>query len=114
VRMIQVWLTSSKIAKIGREVVKARFSSIISISDMSYANAETNVDTNTFTLEIEEAHRAAELCGASTYKDPATGYNVFTKSSHLKRGKCCGSACRHCPFDHINVTQRIKDKKGLK
>ncbi|MDB4543232.1 DUF5522 domain-containing protein [bacterium] len=26
------------------------------------------------------------------------GYKVFTKEYHLKRGKCCSSGCRHCPF----------------
>jgi hypothetical protein len=23
---------------------------------------------------------------------------VFTAAWHLKRGSCCGSACRHCPY----------------
>ena len=31
------------------------------------------------------------------------GLMVFTSWFHLKRGECCGSACRHCPYDHINV-----------
>ena len=25
-------------------------------------------------------------------------YMVFTASYHLKRGYCCGSGCRHCPY----------------
>jgi len=25
-------------------------------------------------------------------------YMVFTANYHLKRGTCCGSGCRHCPF----------------
>jgi hypothetical protein len=24
---------------------------------------------------------------------------VFTRIYHLKRGYCCGSGCRHCPYD---------------
>lgn len=28
---------------------------------------------------------------------------VFTATYHLKRGSCCGSACRHCPYEHVNV-----------
>jgi hypothetical protein len=24
---------------------------------------------------------------------------VFTRLYHLKRGYCCGSGCRHCPYD---------------
>jgi len=31
------------------------------------------------------------------------GFLVFTESYHLKRGKCCGSGCRHCPYNYINV-----------
>ncbi|HEX5168974.1 MAG TPA: diphthine--ammonia ligase [Cyclobacteriaceae bacterium] len=26
------------------------------------------------------------------------GLIVFTKAYHLKRGDCCGSGCRHCPY----------------
>jgi len=26
---------------------------------------------------------------------------VFTAQYHLKRGYCCGSGCRHCPFDAL-------------
>ena len=28
---------------------------------------------------------------------------VFTENFHKKRGHCCGSDCRHCPFEHVNV-----------
>ena len=26
------------------------------------------------------------------------GYKVMTKKYHLKRGHCCNSGCRHCPY----------------
>lgn len=26
------------------------------------------------------------------------GRYVFTAHFHLKRGSCCGSKCRHCPY----------------
>ena len=26
------------------------------------------------------------------------GYLVFTAQYHLRRGFCCGSGCRHCPW----------------
>jgi hypothetical protein len=29
---------------------------------------------------------------------------VFTAAYHLKRGYCCGSGCRHCPFQASSVT----------
>lgn len=31
------------------------------------------------------------------------GLLVFTESYHLKRGYCCGCACKHCPYQHENV-----------
>ena len=44
------------------------------------------------------------------------GLLVFTAAHHLKRGSCCGSGCRHCPYEprHVegsrdvprNVTER--------
>ncbi len=27
------------------------------------------------------------------------GLLVFTRTFHLKRGECCGSQCRHCPYE---------------
>jgi Family of unknown function (DUF5522) len=26
-------------------------------------------------------------------------YMVFTALYHLRKGACCGSGCRHCPYD---------------
>lgn len=31
------------------------------------------------------------------------GLMVLTEYYHRARGRCCGNACRHCPFDHVNV-----------
>ncbi|HET6169150.1 MAG TPA: DUF5522 domain-containing protein [Terracidiphilus sp.] len=31
------------------------------------------------------------------------GLVVFTETYHRKRGSCCGSGCRHCPYGHVNV-----------
>ena len=33
------------------------------------------------------------------------GYRCFTEQYHLKRGYCCESGCRHCPygFDKIKL-----------
>ena len=33
---------------------------------------------------------------------------VFTEVAHRKRGKCCGSGCRHCPYNHANVREEQK------
>ena len=32
------------------------------------------------------------------------GYKVFTEQFHLKRGHCCESGCRHCPFGYDKKT----------
>ena len=52
------------------------------------------------------AHAVAVAEGRSWYEDPATGYRVMTSAKHAERGACCGSGCRHCPFEHANVEDR--------
>jgi hypothetical protein len=32
---------------------------------------------------------------------------VFTAAYHLKRGYCCGSGCRHCPYKEASFTGEI-------
>lgn len=32
------------------------------------------------------------------------GYIVFTEKYHLKRGHCCKSACKHCPYGYNSKT----------
>jgi len=31
------------------------------------------------------------------------GLLVYTAAFHLKRGSCCGSGCRHCPYEPKHV-----------
>ncbi|MGE0878960.1 MAG: DUF5522 domain-containing protein [Acidimicrobiia bacterium] len=50
------------------------------------------------TPEIEAAHERAVAAGHDTYRDPATGYSVFTRVFLAARRRCCGSGCRHCPY----------------
>lgn len=33
------------------------------------------------------------------------GLITFTEKYHLKRGYCCGSGCRHCPYDYDAVPE---------
>ena len=39
---------------------------------------------------------------------------IFTERFHIERGQCCGSGCRHCPYDpkHTKGTINLKDKKS--
>jgi hypothetical protein len=45
------------------------------------------------------------------------GYIVFTEKYHLKRGYCCQSGCRHCPYNYDKVpeprrTELLKKKSS--
>jgi hypothetical protein len=48
---------------------------------------------------ILAAHARAVDDGEAGYDDPATGLFVLTAAYLLERGECCGSGCRHCPYD---------------
>ncbi|XP_047230878.1 uncharacterized protein C1orf53 homolog [Girardinichthys multiradiatus] len=54
-------------------------------------------------MTIHRVHREACEAKKQMYVDPSSGYKVFTEYAHLQRGKCCGSACRHCPYGQVNV-----------
>ena len=41
------------------------------------------------------------------YESP-DGYIVFTEKYHLKRGHCCKSGCRHCPYGYNGKTGKVK------
>ncbi len=47
---------------------------------------------------ILAAHGAALAAGSDTYRDPSTGLVVFTAGYLARRGTCCDSECRHCPY----------------
>lgn len=48
--------------------------------------------------EIIKLHKEAIDTGNDIYIDPETGFAVLTAQFLLKRGYCCGSGCRHCPY----------------
>ena len=58
---------------------------------------------------FEKIHQEACRNNEHTYIDPDTGYMVFTEIAHRERGKCCGSGCRHCPYEFEN----LKDSHAL-
>ena len=43
-----------------------------------------------------ESAEGAELAGEDFYFDGP--FLVFTAAYHLRRGFCCQSDCRHCPY----------------
>jgi hypothetical protein len=52
-----------------------------------------------FSEAVRAAHDDATAHGEPNYVDPQSGFLVFTAQYLLARGRCCGSGCRHCPFD---------------
>ncbi len=36
------------------------------------------------------------------------GYIIFTEAYHLKRGYCCKSGCKHCPYGFDKKTGELK------
>jgi uncharacterized protein DUF5522 len=48
--------------------------------------------------EIIGAHAEALRVGNDTYVDPGSGLTVLTAGYLARRGYCCGSGCRHCPY----------------
>jgi len=61
---------------------------------------------------MKELHQRACDNNQDSYIDPDSGYTVLTSKAHLKRGTCCGNACRHCPFEYINVPADSKEKRN--
>ena len=54
-------------------------------------------------MTYDDLHDLACEAGELSYVDPETGYRTFTALALERRGDCCGSGCRHCPYGHRNV-----------
>lgn len=39
------------------------------------------------------------------------GYKVMTRQYHLKRGYCCESGCKHCPYGYDKKTNSYHSKR---
>ncbi|MBM3165251.1 MAG: hypothetical protein FJZ80_07310 [Bacteroidetes bacterium] len=35
------------------------------------------------------------------------GFIIFTESYHLRRGYCCKSNCKHCPYGYNLKTEKV-------
>ena len=53
-----------------------------------------------------EAPQAPELAPEDFYYEGP--YLVFTEAYHLRRGYCCQSGCRHCPYGFIKQPEAQK------
>lgn len=53
------------------------------------------------TADVIALHQQACERGEAFYIDPVSGLQVKTRLAHLKRGRCCESGCRHCPYGFV-------------
>ncbi|MCR9183325.1 MAG: DUF5522 domain-containing protein [Flavobacteriaceae bacterium] len=52
----------------------------------------------------QNTEKKPELLGDGDYYLTPEGYKCFTEQYHLKRGYCCQSGCRHCPYGYDKKT----------
>lgn len=57
----------------------------------------------------QKLHQQAVAQGLEFYQDPETGLWVATSIALQKRGHCCDSGCRHCPFPKTKPALKSKD-----
>lgn len=64
-----------------------------------------NVEIESFANDVKQGKRENTAIEHSSDKMKEqidyymeNGFLVFTKWYHLKRGRCCGNGCRHCPY----------------
>jgi hypothetical protein len=59
--------------------------------------------------EMSGFSKRGNLTEEDYYLSPE-GHIVFTETYHLKRGYCCKSGCKHCPYGYDKKTDTfIKD-----
>ncbi len=67
-----------------------------------------NTDSEGTTNKKSSSERnIPELLGDGDYYLTPEGYKCFTEQYHLKRGYCCQSGCRHCPYGYDKKTNTI-------
>lgn len=64
---------------------------------------------NNQSVKKEEEH--TPFSSSEDFYFDSDGLMVMTEAYHLKRGSCCGSKCRHCPYDFINVPRLDDDDR---
>ena len=58
-------------------------------------------------VEKTEVEWKAELSEEDFYLNKQ-GFRVFTEKYHIKRGYCCKSGCKHCPYGYDKNTDTFK------
>lgn len=47
---------------------------------------------------MKETNNEEKLIEGEDFYFTPEGYKCFTEKHHLKRGYCCKSGCKHCPY----------------
>lgn len=76
---------------------------------VKYLKTSTNISYKVakFVFMNEEFNSKNLKEGEDYYLTPE-GYRCFTEKHHLKRGYCCKSGCRHCPYGYDKKTGNLK------
>jgi hypothetical protein len=53
--------------------------------------------------DMNQDERMEPIAGEDYYVE--NGYWVFTAKYLLRRGYCCRSGCRHCPYGYVKETK---------
>ena len=56
---------------------------------------------------MSDFSKKSQLTENDYYLSPE-GYIIFTENYHRKRGYCCKSGCKHCPFGYNKKTGEFK------
>jgi len=59
-----------------------------------------NEEPSLETIKNKDNKALPKLLGDGDYYLTPEGYKCFTEQYHLKRGTCCQSGCRHCPYGY--------------
>lgn len=59
-------------------------------------NKNKKVFEGSCNVDLSKASNSSINCDDEYYIE--NGLLVFTEAYHLKRGNCCRSGCRHCPY----------------
>ena len=62
---------------------------------------------------MNEQNTENKLIEGEDYYITPEGYKCFTEKHHLKRGYCCKSGCRHCPYGYDKKQELIKNNRAF-
>jgi len=62
---------------------------------------------------MNEPNKEQKLIEGEDFYFTPEGYKCFTEKFHLKRGYCCKSGCKHCPYGYDKKEMKLENKSFL-